>query len=72
MTSEDFVMEICSFFARNPEEELTVEDAAAKWDVEPKDIHNWKRRFESDNQFIRYDGGRSWGLFTAGPALREL
>jgi hypothetical protein len=32
------VTPVCVFFATNPDEELTSEDIAAKWDVDPNNI----------------------------------
>ncbi len=70
MTSEDFVMEICSFFARNPDEELTVEDAATKWDLDEMTVRNWSRRL-TGSKYVQWHGNKQGkGMFKAGPALK--
>ncbi len=69
MTSEDFIMEICSFFTRNPDEELTVEDAAAKWDLSPLTVRNWARRLEG-SQYVQLLKKEGAATFRAGPGLK--
>ncbi len=63
-------MEICSFFTRNPDEELTVEDAAAKWDLSELTVRNWTRRL-TGSRYVQYHSNmKGKGVFKAGPALK--
>lgn len=68
--ADSLAAQVCAFLMRNPDEELTVEDIAAKFDAPPRNIHTQLARALDGGLLVRGKNGDEEYIYTKGPKLK--